>query len=465
MVADESGGILAARPNSDELPFKHMWHDDEAAMRINRQRHVLQTGFVDTMIGNFLNRLKSLGIYDESLVIITSDHGVSFQPGSARRNVYQGNLVEISAVPLLIKYPGNTPAGISDVNAQIMDIVPTILDVLDTSGWDDFDGISLVNPATVPPDVKVMREANKTAITTDADEHLLQLELAAVKTAKIYGEHDFPSIFRAGDRLGLTGQSVSELAAVGAPGPGLEINGADMFQRINLSGGFLPLVVHGKLHYEGEQSELLELALSVNGTLQAVSSLLTIPGKENEFEVLLPPSAFVEGENVLEAWLVSETVDGIALQRTATAGTADYQLSENSDGDTTLIIDGAEFEVEDRIVRGGARAVPGESEKLLLLSGWAVDLKNAVTAETVVIFIDNQFYSAFAPTQASNSVAERFNESGLANSGFRIPVAISSPEQAAAMEVRVFAISIEQRVSELSYPADEAQWPFKKNPR
>ena len=99
----------------------------------------------------------------------------------------------------------------------------------------------------------------------------------------------------------------------------------------------------------------------------------------------------------------------------------------------------------------------------LLLTPLAV-LPAAEQPNFVVIFIDDQFYSAFAPTRASNSVARGFNEPRLDHSGFRVPLAIAPPQQAASMEVRLFAISETGRVSELSYPSNSDQWPFKKNP-
>ncbi len=53
------------------------------------QRHILQTQFTDVLLGAFLDRLEQRGMYEESLLIVTADHGIAFEPvkrrGSQRR--------------------------------------------------------------------------------------------------------------------------------------------------------------------------------------------------------------------------------------------------------------------------------------------------------------------------------------------------------------------------------------------
>ena len=49
-----------------------------------QQRHLLQVGFVDRFVGRLVDRLKTQGIYDDALIILTADHGTSFQHGLPR---------------------------------------------------------------------------------------------------------------------------------------------------------------------------------------------------------------------------------------------------------------------------------------------------------------------------------------------------------------------------------------------
>ena len=61
------------------------WGDDEWLVQQGWQRHLLQVGLVDRLLGQLIDRLERDGLYDRSLVIVTADHGVSFHPGDRRR--------------------------------------------------------------------------------------------------------------------------------------------------------------------------------------------------------------------------------------------------------------------------------------------------------------------------------------------------------------------------------------------
>ena len=93
-----------------------------------------------------LRRLEATGLYDRALVIVTADHGVSFEPKGLMREVAPQNLADIAGVPLFVKYPGQSRGRIDDRDAKTIDIVPTIADVLGvTIPW-HVDGVSLRRP-------------------------------------------------------------------------------------------------------------------------------------------------------------------------------------------------------------------------------------------------------------------------------------------------------------------------------
>ena len=88
-----------------------------------------EIAYTDHCIGQVLDKLKSLGLYDSTLIIITGDHGEML--GEHGENTH-GYFVYQSAlrVPLIIKVPGvDWGRRISDA-AALIDIVPTILSLL-----------------------------------------------------------------------------------------------------------------------------------------------------------------------------------------------------------------------------------------------------------------------------------------------------------------------------------------------
>ena len=117
--------------------------DPELAIQA-QQRHLLQVGYTDLALGRILDKLEKTGLYDESLVVVVADHGVSFRPHGERRRVEEGNMEEIVFVPLFVKPPGQTEGRIVDEHARTIDILPTIADVLGVEIPWETDGRSLV---------------------------------------------------------------------------------------------------------------------------------------------------------------------------------------------------------------------------------------------------------------------------------------------------------------------------------
>jgi arylsulfatase A-like enzyme len=99
----------------------------------------------DEALGLLFDRLRDDGLYDEALIIVTSDHGESF--GSDGVYFRHGvTLAEASTrIPLIIKPPHARSLGpqFSDSTVSLVDIVPTVLDYLGLAPRDDLAGQSL----------------------------------------------------------------------------------------------------------------------------------------------------------------------------------------------------------------------------------------------------------------------------------------------------------------------------------
>lgn len=89
-----------------------------------------EIGFVDFYIGELLEKIKSLDLYEESLIIFLSDHGESFGEHdyySHGRKLYNSCL----HVPLLVKLPGNKKSStVIDGNVSLEDIPLSILSLV-----------------------------------------------------------------------------------------------------------------------------------------------------------------------------------------------------------------------------------------------------------------------------------------------------------------------------------------------
>ncbi len=100
----------------------------------------------EMLIKPLISHLKELGIYDNTLIVITSDHGEEFYEHNGwlhSSTLYE----ELLHVPLLIKFPGSEFKGTQiKTRCRSIDIMPTILDIASVKyEKKSLDGKSLMN--------------------------------------------------------------------------------------------------------------------------------------------------------------------------------------------------------------------------------------------------------------------------------------------------------------------------------
>jgi arylsulfatase A-like enzyme len=100
--------------------------------------------YQDASFGQLLEAIKKLGIYDKSVIILSSDHGECLGEHDFYfchgENMYQPLL----RVPLIIKYPDEKPRNITNT-AQHIDLFPTILKLIGRSPENNLRGRDLRN--------------------------------------------------------------------------------------------------------------------------------------------------------------------------------------------------------------------------------------------------------------------------------------------------------------------------------
>jgi arylsulfatase A-like enzyme len=86
--------------------------------------------YVDSQVGILLSRLRELGLYENTLILITSDHGEAFGDHDTIGHTVTSVFQEGSHIPLLVKYPGQHEGSRSDALASHVDILPTVLEAV-----------------------------------------------------------------------------------------------------------------------------------------------------------------------------------------------------------------------------------------------------------------------------------------------------------------------------------------------
>jgi hypothetical protein len=297
-----SGRQYRRQPNDAVPALSNQAYKDTGQLDVLLQRHFLQTGFADFELQELWKRLKSEGLWDKSLIVVAADHGVAFPHLRERRRLNRTTAREIAPIPLFIKAPQQKQGKVDNSWVETIDILPTVLDILNVDPKVHMDGKSAYS-STVK-DRKTLRfEIRNTFQTLKIPAAAFQRERAQIiaRNHRLFGSGaDGPQrIYEIGPHPELIGQPAS------AAGPPLSVGLTDAgdYAKVDPSTGFVP--THIVATVNGPDRHPRDIAVAVNGTIQAVGSTFTLAvGNAGELvSVMVPESAFHKGKNTVQVLL------------------------------------------------------------------------------------------------------------------------------------------------------------------
>jgi hypothetical protein len=289
--------------------------DDPELSVHNHLRHLLQVGYTDHLVGELLSRLRRTRQLRRALVIVTADHGYSFQVGvRSRRLLSERNVEEIAPVPFFVKAPGQTDGEANESLVRNIDVVATIADLLGGSVFYRQDGRSAFSEAT--------RARTEFSIHTRDFATEVRIGLAEMQRRRAHWRRRWARLFgtgatsrvlygdpwamayRAGPRPELLGRRVSALPIRSGNGVSAEVANASLVREVTPADGMHPTRVTGPLRGV-PFGEHRDVAVAVNGRIRAVgrSFDLWLKGREY-FSVVVPETALRRGRNRVEVFEV-----------------------------------------------------------------------------------------------------------------------------------------------------------------
>ncbi|MGH2980635.1 MAG: sulfatase-like hydrolase/transferase, partial [Solirubrobacterales bacterium] len=261
------------------------------------QRHFIQTGYADTLTRRLIKRLKGVGIWNRALVIVTADHGISFDPGTFRRIAFPGNFAAVANPPLFIKYPGQRMGKVSDAHTRTVDIVPTTTQVLGVEKPYAADGEPISEDGTADgsgSDRVYVSSALKRVVSEPLSRMLSEREAVLRRQARWLGARTGP--FQLGPRPDMLGRRVPVVKRRSA-----RIDRRLDFGNVRLGGGRkVPAFVNGSVG-GGRAGEVI--AIGVNGRIAATCRAFRFRGR-TRWGALVPPSSLRAGRNSIGVYLV-----------------------------------------------------------------------------------------------------------------------------------------------------------------
>ena len=297
-ILDLPQGRLSARTDSEG------WANDEWMIDQVHQLHLLQDQYADTVLGQILDQLQESEAYDETLIVVVSDHGESFQAGKTRHRGSADVFEDIFPVPLFIKPPDQNASSIDDYRAYTTDILPTIADILEVDLPFDTDGTSLKSSNRPSRTYSSLETADGILdIGTDGSEALSR---AQEKVAR-FGE-DGPFGLAPPGYADLLGQNVADLTFDDPASLEMALRSPERWIDVDTKADVLPVTVRGRV--EGGDRPDYVMAIVLNDTIVAVTRSYVDANGDTHFDAILPPDRLREGANNLRVVVVEQATSG-----------------------------------------------------------------------------------------------------------------------------------------------------------
>jgi hypothetical protein len=268
------------------------------------QRHVLQTQAADRALGDLLDRLRDDGAYDDSLVVVTADHGYAFTDEAPLRGVDEANADQILWTPLLVKEPGQRTGVVDDSNVNSTDILPTIAAELGIDLPWEVDGVPLGTAGRDPGDKWVV-DWEVGRLHPDGDDQVVHVDgedgfAEVLATDPVEGTGPL-AVWQRTEYGHLVGRSLDDGAAtVGAP---LGVTAASV-DRLGSWDDVDPAAPPLELTAQAPIPEGTRVAVTVDGVVAAVVPTVPTPYGTSIVHALLWPGAVHAGANTMGMYAV-----------------------------------------------------------------------------------------------------------------------------------------------------------------
>jgi hypothetical protein len=296
---------IEASPIGGSDEWNETWVQDDHVVMQAHQRYLLQVAYADRLLGELVERLRALHLYDRCLLIVTSDHGVSFRPGMSRRLAVGAAVPDIVSAVLLVKLPGQRAGSTSDRNVESIDVFPTIADVIGLD-VDSRDGQSLLD-ASRPERPNKAYDTGAGPILLDAPFQSKYDTLRSMIERFGSGGSD-DRLFRVGPHAELVGRNLRELPVGDEVSIEMDLR-AFLTRRLEDPRELAPGYFVGRV-VSATASRPVHLAIAVNGRIEAVTRTTIDPAgvaARDSWTALVPETAFRLGENQVQILSVTTT--------------------------------------------------------------------------------------------------------------------------------------------------------------
>ncbi len=290
------------------------WKTDRWLVAQGYQRHILQSQYADTVLGQVTDRLREKGIYDEALILVVADHGITIRPGIPhQRKITPDTVGTIAAVPLFVKYPaaypGVAPGEIDDTRAETIDLLPTVAEVAGVEVPWNLDGMSLLDPERGARTQSAM--LSKDGAVTFGVDGTEKLEAAAEKEA-MFPDGDPWALAPPGWESWL-GTPLARASTEDVEDVTLTVNQRGALDALDENADQLPVFISGRVNLEAPATGEEIVMVAVDGVVRAITRTFEAEGDSARYQALIHPDLLHAGVNDVEVWMATGSSDQAKL--------------------------------------------------------------------------------------------------------------------------------------------------------
>jgi hypothetical protein len=484
-------------------PAKDAWSTDSWLVTQAYQRHLLQVGYTDKLMGRIIKKMKTSGIYDDALLIVTADHGISFLPGERTRGYTRFNYPDILSVPLFIKLPHQEKGAIRDEEIKVIDILPAIASTLGLPVPWTTDGENPFKPNKENTRDKILAEQVKTK--NSAWLNILRLPRTPYmkyKTLKkkylLFGSGPEHLLYKVGTEKNLLGLETKYAlennlivrvdAEINQPGPVVQVSKDNNFMPSWITGRVKGLDIksyrmplnQSPFMWAVEFPDSLiqfnpfpeKVAIGVNGTIQATTQTGYFANQE-WFTAVIPESAFHEGTNQISVFRITERKNINSHSKTNESNIPRYQpnqksyiwnenktqfrLIQNPDETFSMVNpQGNKLKIHKK--SGGAVEAIKLTLEAMYFKGWIYDWKGQDDKTVFLVFNKDQLVFADQAVTSKNAGFPQVNETkNTLKTTLRIPVYQNKTVD--LNDIRVFLMDQKTGIHEMNISPNAFTYP------
>ncbi len=267
------------------------WMVNSNGITVAQSRMYVQTGYADNVLGQLRRRLEATGLWDRAIVVVTADHGISFEGrGVPQRQADKRAMGEVANPPLFIKYPGQTEGVVSPTHSMTLDIVPTIARAVGVGDLYETDGVPLQGP--VPRRDVTVTDPRGNLYTVGLAEMVRQRNAAIARANQRMGTGGFYTLGPAPDLIG------RRVKPVPAGTDEVLLDEPDLGKAYDPGEDLIPMFITGTWNgtVPVAPRKAPVFAIAVNGTVQATARPFSFDGAVR-WGGLVNPASLRQGKN------------------------------------------------------------------------------------------------------------------------------------------------------------------------